>query len=377
MKRLLRLSRRPSEQWRILVFTVDRPRRIDRVIDFSAIGVPAPQPSYRGWRRSPGRGCAVADGAAGAWAVVLAGGEGMRLRSVTRAIVGDDRPKQYVPLISADSLLRQTMNRAARLSPGERTLVVSQQRHADWLAADLGAHRHPKLLLQPENRDTAAGVMLPVYWIAARDPDATVVVYPSDHFVLEEAAFAAHVAEVVAFVDRQRDGIVVLGARATEPDTDYGWIEPGEAVGATASGPICRVARFREKPTPQAAARCLAREWLWNTFVMVANASTLVSVADVLLPGLHRRFTAATPFLGTRREGWALEEAYASLPRQNFSETVLQAGLPFLAVSALPPLTWSDLGTPQRLFKLLRTLGIFPAWMRGHQPAVKAALRAG
>ena len=318
------------------------------------------------------------DRAASAWAVVLAGGEGMRLRSVTRAIVGDDRPKQYVPLIGGDSLLRQTLTRAAGLSPRERTVVVSQQHHAGWLAAaELGAHRGLTLLLQPENRDTAAGVLLPVYWIAARDPDATVVVYPSDHFVLEGAAFLAHVAEVVAFLDRQRDGIILLGARATEPDPEYGWIEPGDAVGATASGPICRVARFREKPTPQVAAMCLAREWLWNTFVMVAKASTLVSVADVLLPGLHRRLTAATPFLGTRREGWALEQAYASLPRHNFSETVLQAGLPFLAVSALPPLTWSDLGTPQRLFNLLQALGIAPPWMRGRRPALPAAQRAG
>jgi mannose-1-phosphate guanylyltransferase len=68
-----------------------------------------------------------------------------------------------------------------------------------------------------------------------------VVVYPSDHFVLEGAAFLAHVAEVVAFVDRQRDAIILLGARATEPDTEYGWIEPGGRVGATASGPICPV----------------------------------------------------------------------------------------------------------------------------------------
>jgi mannose-1-phosphate guanylyltransferase len=233
-----------------------------------------------------------------------------------------------VPLIGADSLLRQTMARAARLSPRERTVVVSQERHACWLAAELAADRGPKVLLQPENRDTAAGVLLPVYWSAARDPDATVVVYPSDHFVLEEAAFVAHVAEVVTFVDRQRDGIVLLGVRATEPDTEYGWIEPGDAVGATASGSISRVARFREKPTPQAAAMYLAREWLWNTFVMVAKASTIVSVADVLLPGLHRSLTAVTPFLGTRREGRALEKAYASLPRHNFSETVLQAGLP-------------------------------------------------
>jgi mannose-1-phosphate guanylyltransferase len=317
------------------------------------------------------------DATARAWAVVLAGGDGIRLRSLTRAIVGDDRPKQYVPLVGADSLLRQTLARAARLSPTERTVVVSQERHAGWLAAEFGADRGPKVLLQPENRDTAAGVMLPVYWIAARDPGATVVVFPSDHFVLEGAAFLAHVAEVVAFVERQRDGVVLLGARATEPDTEYGWIEPGEAVGATTSGPISRVARFREKPKREAAAMCLSREWLWNTFVMVAKASTLVSVADVLLPELHRRLTAATPLFGTQREAWAIRQAYQSLPRQNFSEMVLQAALPFLAVSVLPPLTWSDLGTPQRLFKLLRTLRISPAWMRGRQPRLGAAQRAG
>ena len=319
----------------------------------------------------------LADTTARVWAVVLAGGEGIRLRSVTLGIVGDDRPKQYVPLMGGDSLLRQTLMRAARLSPTERTVVVSHERHACWLAAEFAAKQSPKVLLQPENKDTAAGVMLPVYWIAARDPEATVVVFPSDHFVLEEAAFVAHLAEVVAFVDRQRERVVLLGARATEPDTEYGWIEPGEAVGTTTAGPISRVACFREKPTREAAARYLAGEFLWNTFVMVAKASTLVSVADVLLPELHRRLTATTPHFGTQREAWAIRQAYEFLPRQNFSETVLQAAYPFLAVSTLPPLTWSDVGTPQRLFKLLRTLRLSPAWMRGRRPDLAAAQGGG
>jgi hypothetical protein len=84
-----------------------------------------------------------------------------------------------------------------------------------------------------------------------------------------------------------------------------------------------------------------------------------------------------TPFFGTRHEASALEQTYASLPRHNFSETVLQAGLPFLSVSALPPLTWSDLGTPQRVFKLVRALGIAPPWMRGRRPVLRAVQRAG
>jgi mannose-1-phosphate guanylyltransferase len=323
-------------------------------------------------------GSAVLEGAASpAWAVVLAGGEGTRLRSLTREFFGDERPKQYVPLMGAGSLLRQTLERTERLIPVERTIVVSQERHAHWLAGEFSAAHAPKMLLQPENRDTAAGVLLPVYWAASQDPGATVVVFPSDHFVLEGAAFLAHVAEVLTFVELNPEWIVLLGARATEPDPDYGWVEPGDAVGSTPTGPITRVARFREKPTPQAAAACLSRGWLWNTFVFVARASTLVSVADVLLPELHRRLAAAAAFFGTRREAWAIRQAYENLPCHNFSEMILQAGLPFLAVSTLPPLTWSDLGTPQRLFKLLRMLRIAPAWMRGRPPGRAATRQAG
>lgn len=79
---------------------------------------------------------------------------------------------------------------------------------------------------------------------------------------------------------------------------------------------------------------------------------------------------------GTQREAWAIRPAYAPC-RQNFSETVLEAALPFLAVSTLPPLTWSDLGTPQRVFKLFRTLRVSPTWMGGRRPDLGAAQRVG
>jgi mannose-1-phosphate guanylyltransferase len=312
-----------------------------------------------------------------AWAIVLAGGEGTRLRSLTREVCGDERPKQYASLVGADSLLAQTLKRTQPLVPPERTVVVSQERHVPWLAGEIRPDCRQKVLLQPENRDTAAGVLLPVYWIASQDPDATVAVFPSDHFVLEDGAFRAHVAEVVTFVERHPDRIVLLGARATEADPEYGWIEPGDAVGSTPAGPISTVARFREKPAPRAAAACLARGWLWNTFVFVARARTLMSVADVLLPELHRSLTAAASFFGTPRERWAIRQAYANLPRHNFSVRVLQAGLPFLAVSTLPSLTWSDLGTPQRLFALLRALKMAPAWMRKRPSTPRTARLAG
>ena len=110
------------------------------------------------------------------WAIVLAGGEGTRLRSVTRWLYGQERPKQYAVLSGTRSLLRQTLDRVARLVPPRRTVVVTLASHARYLAAELADLPEVTVLAQPRDRGTAAGVLLPAHWIHARDPRATVVV---------------------------------------------------------------------------------------------------------------------------------------------------------------------------------------------------------
>src|SRR5512132_3451595 len=119
------------------------------------------------------------------WAIVLAGGQGIRLRSLTRHVHGDDRPKQFAVLSGNRSLLRQTLDRVALLIPPERTLVVTMAEHLRHVAAELDvAGRGPWVLTQPEDRGTAAALLLSSHWIQARDDDATIAVFPSDHFVL-------------------------------------------------------------------------------------------------------------------------------------------------------------------------------------------------
>jgi mannose-1-phosphate guanylyltransferase len=300
------------------------------------------------------------------WAIVLAGGDGARLRPLVREVFGDDRPKQYAPLVGVESLLRQTLNRVGLLFPPHRSVIVSREQHSAYVTAEAAASGSA-VLLQPENRGTAMGVLFPAHWIYWRDPEATVAVFPSDHFILEETLFMAHVVEVMAFVDRHPEWLVLLGAQASEPETEYGWIEPGETLEWTAGGPICRANRFREKPKVEAARAFLARGWLWNTFVFVAKVSALIEAGRRFVPEVHRLLAATAAFVGTRREIWAIQQAYAKAPVHNFSRSVLQAGLLPLAVSKVPPVTWFDLGTPSRLFKLLRTLGMSPAWMRGQK----------
>jgi mannose-1-phosphate guanylyltransferase len=294
---------------------------------------------------------------------VLAGGEGTRLRPVTRHLYGEERPKQYAALLGDRSLLRQTLDRVAPLVDPSRTVVVTMEHHARYLAADLGGGgQRPRILAQPSDRGTAAAVLLAAHFILAQDAEATVALFPSDHLILEEAAFIAHVQAVTRFVAGRPDWTVLLGAPPREPEPDYGWVERGELVGGPAEERVWSVRRFQEKPSPAEAHALLAAGALWNTFVFVARASTLVEAGRDCVPSLHDRLRQAVGFSGTEHERWALRQAYALAPTASFSAVVLEAW-PFpLGVSELRGITWCDLGSVERLHKTAVMLGATPPW---------------
>jgi mannose-1-phosphate guanylyltransferase len=296
------------------------------------------------------------------WAIVLAGGEGVRLRPLARRVCGDDRPKQYVPLLGSRTLLGQTLDRVALRIPSARTVVSTVQAHAPYFAAELHGSR-ARVLVQPASRGTAAGILFPAHWISWRAPHATVAVFPSDHFIWEEAAFMAHVATVGAWVARHPDRLVLLGAPASDPEVEYGWIEPGALVDRAPCGPVRKIRRFWEKPSEATTRICLQAGCLWNTLVLVAQVEALLKAGQEKLPDLHDRLVKIAPFAGTPDEPWAVRQAYEPMPSANFSRAILEPCPSWLAVSCLPSLIWSDLGTPRRVFDLLRRVPVRPAWL--------------
>lgn len=298
------------------------------------------------------------------WAIVLAGGNGMRLRPLTLRVCGDGRPKQYAALVGSRSMLGQTLDRVARAIPPSQTVVMTLRSHASYMAAEFACAPPVRVLAQPEDRGTAAGVLFPAHWIHRQDPEATVAVFPSDHFILEEAAFMGHVQEVAAFVSRHPRWLVLFGAQPTDPQTEYGWIEPGGPLAGIPGDTILRVRRFWEKPSQETARACMARGCLWNTFVFVTKVATLIEAGRHFLPALSDRLVHIAPFAGTDYEPWAVQQAYALAPEANFSRAILEPCPPFLAVSRLPALTWSDWGTPERVLQSIRRAGLSPAWLR-------------
>ncbi|HEY2798167.1 MAG TPA: sugar phosphate nucleotidyltransferase [Thermoanaerobaculia bacterium] len=300
------------------------------------------------------------------WSVVLAGGEGIRLRPLVERIHADGRPKQYAVLVGSRSLLRQTLDRSKLIVPAERTVVVTTRAHKPFFSAELGGPGPPapSMIVQPRDRGTAAGVLLPVHWIARQDPQALVAVFPSDHFIGDDQAFARHVADLAAVAARHPECLHLLGARPDGPETGYGWIEPGDEVDRAPSGGLRRVVRFWEKPSPETARACLERGGLWNTFVMVARAATLIEAGRRALPELSERLSRIAPLVGSDPEAPILESAYLRAPSANFSADVLAALPSMLTVSRMPPIAWSDWGTPDRVIATLQREGIRPSWLQ-------------
>src|SRR6267142_3147511 len=127
------------------------------------------------------------------WAVILAGGDGTRLRSLTRTISGDDRPKQFCPIIGGRTLLDQTSRRVALSVASERTLTVLTRTHERFYTPLLKNAPKARLVVQPDNKGTAPAILFSLLRIAQLSPTATVAFFPSDHYFADDEEFMSHI----------------------------------------------------------------------------------------------------------------------------------------------------------------------------------------
>lgn len=296
------------------------------------------------------------------WSIVLAGGEGTRIGSFVQRWLGKQRPKQFCTFVGTRSLLQHTLDRAARIAPLEQSVLVVAPTHREETLTQVDGRGVGTLLFQPANRDTAAGVFLPLTYIRARDPHATVVIYPSDHFVYPEEKFLDNVQDAVLAAERLKNRIVLLGVAPDRLELDYGWILPGARLAHSGTRPVKSVRRFLEKPTAQQADEALSSAALWNTMVMTAKVDTLWELGRQCFPGLMERFDRLGSAIGTPEEAHVLEVIYRDMPVKNFSADLLQRTPDRVVVTELTDTLWSDWGRPERIAEALRRIDRTPAF---------------
>ena len=280
------------------------------------------------------------------WAVILAGGDGVRLRELARQFSGDSRPKQFCRFFGDKSLLTHTRERIAPLIPAEQTFFALTHAHEAYYCADLPDVVHSRRVVQPTNRGTAVAITLCLQTIVREDADAIVAFFPSDHHYLDNEAFRTYVYEGLRVAEEYPNSIFTLGEEARYPEVEYGWIQPGRALTDSATNRLHRVSRFWEKPPLRQAMLLQRRRCLWNTFVMIGLASAFLEILEATVPQLVRS-------LRTGDFGGELAETYRDISAADFSRDVLARVPDRILVLCGESLGWTDLGTERRLLETL------------------------
>lgn len=258
-------------------------------------------------------------------------------------------------------MLQHTVDRADILADPSRRVTVVGASHEETARSQLHG-RGGVLVVQPANCDTAPGVFLPLTHIRAVDPDATVVIYPSDHFVHTETQLVDAVRHAVCAIDLLEDRLILLGIQPDGVDLDYGYIQLDRYVWGYGPHSLWHVGRFVEKPKRHLAKTLVAGQVLWNTMIIVAKVKTLWNLGTKVLPAMMNLFETLLPAVGGAREAQVRRQLYQTMPKRNFSMDFLEHVFNKVSVLDVKDVLWCDWGRPKRIAQGLRKIGKVPAF---------------
>lgn len=275
---------------------------------------------------------------------------------------GKKLPKQYVNFTGKFSMLEHTFRRTEKLIPAERILTIVGRHHLvhDEVQRQLARRPARTVIIQPDNKDTGPGILLPLMHLYKLTPDAIVAVFPSDHFIWEEDRFMEHVGRATRAVAADPSRIVLLAMEAQYPEVEYGYIVPRQENGSRNVWGLRGTAKFVEKPDAATARQLVESGGLWNTMTMVFRVRTVLSLLQRFCAATYRRFDRIYNAIGTPDEAKTTHEVYQKLEPLNFSkgflEMVSATSPATIAVMPVSEVFWSDWGSERRLLHVRKLL---------------------
>ena len=241
------------------------------------------------------------------YCVIMAGGSGTRFWPVSRA----SKPKQFLDVAdTGKTFIRQTYDRFLKIIPQENILIVTADKYRDLVTEQIPELDKANLLLEPYARNTAPCIAYATYKLLQRNPEATMVVTPSDHMIEDEETFTHTINYVLDYVS-SHDVLMTLGVVPTRPDTNYGYVQACGGRDAFNRNEPVEVKTFTEKPDKELAKVFMSTgEFFWNSGIFLWKAKTIQEEMEKHLPEVTGLFKGWEKAIGTAIEGEFVTRAY-------------------------------------------------------------------
>lgn len=272
--------------------------------------------------------------------VIMAGGVGSRFWPMSTT----ERPKQFIDVLGVGkTLIQLTVERFGGLVAQENIWVVTNQKYAPIVAEQLPSIPKTNILCEPCRRNTAPCIAYVSWRIKANDPQANIVVTPSDHIVMDTTEFQRVIKECMKFTS-ETDAIVTLGMKPSRPETGYGYIQADLSTSSLRNKEIYRVDSFREKPDLKTAEEYIKKNfYFWNAGIFIWNIHTIVNAFRIYQPSMAKIFESMQSVYGTDKEQAYIDERFPECDNISVDYAIMEKAEEIFVCPA--DFGWSDLGT--------------------------------
>lgn len=269
----------------------------------------------------------------------MAGGIGSRFWPMSRT----KHPKQFIDILgTGETLIQQTYNRLKRICPEENIYIVTNEIYRDLTKEQLPNLNDEQVICEPSRKNTAPCIAYANYKIAAKNPNANIVVAPADHLILKEDEFVRVINLALAYTEKS-DTLVTLGINPSRPDTGYGYIQFDNDLD-TVNPEIKKVKTFTEKPDLELAKQFIeSGEFCWNSGMFVWSLKSINTAFEKLLPTMNGIFKEGVGKYNTPEEEGFIKQAYSVCKNISIDYGIMEKSHNVFVISA--DIGWSDLGT--------------------------------
>lgn len=281
------------------------------------------------------------------YAIIMAGGVGSRFWPVSR----NEMPKQFLDILGiGKTFLQMTVARFAKIVPRENILIVTAAKYKELVEQQLPDIPAENVLLEPYKRNTAPCIAYATYKLISRNPDATVVVSPSDHYIVDERLFLDTISSVLSYAENH-DELFTIGIKPTSPNVNYGYIQANKKRAFEYENhKAYAVKTFTEKPDAELAKVFIdSGEFLWNSGIFIWNLTTIKAELEKCLPNVASLFAGGEGLYYTDAEPAFINKVYEDSTSISIDYGVMEKTRNVNVFEG--HFGWSDLGTWQSLYE--------------------------